>query len=88
MNNEIIAFSNQKSNNKDQDDINIQWKKHFALQRRNNSISNKENDQKKQLRDLNYQKKSLKLKYLTLEQETKNNLNEKDINIRRVKMIY
>ena len=41
MNNEIIAFSNQKSNNKDQDDINIQWKKHFALQRRNNSISNK-----------------------------------------------
>jgi len=65
MNNEIIAFSNQKSNNKDQDDINIQWKKHFALQRRNNSISSKENDQKKQLRDLDYQKKSLKLKYLT-----------------------
>jgi len=81
MSNQKIAFSNNDIN-----EINIEWKKYYALERRMKSISNKEQDNKNKMKELDKQKQSLKLKFLTLEQETINNLNDKDTVQRQVIM--
>jgi hypothetical protein len=74
----IVPFSN-KSNNNDQQELNIQWKKHFAIEKRIKSISNKEKDNLNKKKKLDLEKASLKFKYLELEQETINNQNDKTI---------
>jgi len=78
MNDQKIAFCNQSSSNNDKNEINLEWKKYFALERRMQSVSNKENDNKNKMKELEKQKQSLKLKFLTLEQETINNINDKE----------
>jgi hypothetical protein len=87
MNNQKIAFSKvYQSSNNDINEINIEWKKYYALERRMKSISNKEHDNKNKMKELDKQKQSLNLKFLTLEQETINNLNDKDTVQRQVIM--
>ena len=76
MDHGIVPFSN-KSNNNEQQELNIQWKKHFSIDKRINSLSNKEKDNINKKKKLDLEKSALKFKYLELEQETINNKNDK-----------